>query len=210
MNSIGDCVSGKAGYHNTCSQNFRTHRQKPICFQSDSSKMSKKRRTGRTVNDERIAGFLHATSFLEENDDEPISISHLCKLMGENGCEAYSTYYMKEKLKEKYGEKLVINNKDGCSDIVSLTTSVGKILRDFYATPKLKTDEEEKIRFMETAGSIIRNDLKDRKCRSDIYDIFDGLTDKKEAVGFIPVSLQILLGSIIVAKGSNDNIISLG
>ena len=70
--------------------------------------------------------------------------------------------------------------------------------------------EEEKIQIIQAAATIIRNEIKNVNCRNDIYDIFDGLSDEKEAIAFIPVSLQIFLRSILVAKGSQDKIISLG
>ena len=166
--------------------------------------------SGRPVGIIKLAGFIHATSFLEENDDEPVSISHLCQLMAENRCEPYSTKFMKKKLIEKYKEKLVIVSSIGLPDAVSLQTIDEKIIMDFYKTPKGKGTEEEKIRIIQAAATIIRNEIKNVNCRNDIYDIFDGLSDEKEAIAFIPVSLKIFIRSILVAKGSQDKIISLG
>ena len=211
LNAIGDCVASNAGYHISCSQHFRSNRQKPNCFKSPHDELpEKKKKSGRPLDDKRIAGFQFASKYFEDNDEEVLSISHLCDLMGTTGCQPYSTRFMKTKLIEKYKEDLVIVSSDGLNDIVSLRKTADKIIKEFHDVPRRAETEEEKLRIIQTAASIIRNDIKDVKCRTDIYDIFDGLANKDEALEFLPVSLQIFLSTLMTAKGSKDKIISLG
>ena len=170
----------------------------------------KKKKVGCPLDDKRIVGFLFASKYLEDNDEEVLTISHLCELMGITGCQPYSTRFTKTKLIEKYQENLVIVSSDGLNDIVSLRKTVDRIIQEFHDGPRRAETEEEKIRIIQTAANIIRNDIKDVKCRTDIYDIFEGLTNKNEALEFLPVSLQIFLSTMMIAKGSKDKIISLG
>ena len=124
---------------------------------------------------------------------------------------------MEAKLIEKYQGSLVIASSDGLNDIVSLRKTVDKLIQEFHDVPRRAGTEEEKIRIIQTAASIIRSDIKDIKCRTDVYNayiidvyIFDWLKNKNEALAFLPVSLQIFLSTMMTAKGSKDKIISLG
>ena len=124
---------------------------------------------------------------------------------------------MEAKLIEKYQGSLFIASSDGLNDIVSLRKTVNKLIQEFHDVPRRAGTEEEKIRIIQTAASIIRSDIKDIKCRTDVYNayiidvyIFDWLKNKNEALAFLPVSLQIFLSTMMTAKGSKDKIISLG
>ena len=92
LDAIGDCAASNTGYHISCSQHFRSNRQKPNCFKSPHDELpEKKNKAGCPLDDKRIAGFLFASKYLEDNDEEVLSISQLCELMGTNGCQPYST-----------------------------------------------------------------------------------------------------------------------
>ena len=43
LNAIGDCVASNAGYHISCSQHFRSNRQKPNCFKSPHDELPEKK-----------------------------------------------------------------------------------------------------------------------------------------------------------------------
>ncbi len=92
--------------------------------------------------------------------------------------------------------------------------SVEHIIRDFHATTANQSPEEEKIRILKAAAAIIRKDIKDAQCRFNMnkeeYNVFPFLESEDDSLSFVPVSLQILMGDIMVAKGSKNKIASLG
>jgi len=101
-----------AAYHKACSTNFRTNRGIPQMFsppKMDTDKCSR----GRPSNTYRY--FLEVTKYLEENDDEQVTISQLLERMQILcGDESYSPYNMKIKLKEHYGSQIVITEIKCC------------------------------------------------------------------------------------------------
>jgi len=101
-----------AVYHLACSVNFRTGKQVPRqhCSDDSSDKNTKRPRQGRRVDIGKATAFLKVVKFLEENDEEQITIADLVNKMQEylEGPEeqAYSAVYMKEKLKEHFEDKI--------------------------------------------------------------------------------------------------------
>ena len=77
-----DLHAADAVYYQVCSINFRTKKQIPTCAVHESS--SKRAKLGRPQDRERTQAFLEVASFLEENDDEQITIQDLIGRMGDN------------------------------------------------------------------------------------------------------------------------------
>ena len=73
---VHDLHAADAVYHHTCSANFRTNKQIPAAHQSRDIH-PKKFKLGRPQDQERTDAFLEAASYLEENDDEQITITNL-------------------------------------------------------------------------------------------------------------------------------------
>ena len=100
-----DLHAADAVYHQACSVNFRTGKQVPLqhCSDDGSDKDTKRPRQGRPVDTGKATAFLKVVKFLEENDEEQITITDLVNKMQEylQGSEeqAYSAVYMKAKLK---------------------------------------------------------------------------------------------------------------
>ena len=90
-------------YHKACDINFRTMRQIPTSFRKEKL-CTKKVKLGRPEELDRTEAFLEVAKFLEENDDEQITISNLISKMEVilDGSEysAYSRVHMYSKLKE--------------------------------------------------------------------------------------------------------------
>lgn len=89
------------------------------------------------------------------------------------GCEPYSTVYMKKQFIKKYGENLLISSKNGEDDIVSIRTSAEQIIRDIHKTLASSGTEEQKIRIVEVAALIIRNEIVERKSSKEKYDFLN-------------------------------------
>ena len=80
---VHDLHAADAVYHQTCSVNFRTGKQMPM-VQLASTGDSKRPKLGRPQVDERTEAFLEVARYLEENDDEQITIDDLIDLMEQN------------------------------------------------------------------------------------------------------------------------------
>ena len=100
-----DLHAADAVYHHICSNNFQTNKQIPAAYQTETSCV-KKLKLGRPELQERTDAFLEVVSYLEENDDEQITISDLIRRMVDNLIEsdysAYGPQHMKMKLQELY------------------------------------------------------------------------------------------------------------
>ena len=72
---VHDLHAADPVYHQTWSINFRTKRQIPIAHLTVSEKV-KRPKVGWPQNDERTAAFLEVARYLEQNDDEQITINH--------------------------------------------------------------------------------------------------------------------------------------
>lgn len=72
--NVHDLPAADAIYHQTCNVNFRTNRQLPQVYEADELPVMKKRKIGRPQNEEKNQAFVKVTKFLEENDDEQITV----------------------------------------------------------------------------------------------------------------------------------------
>ena len=101
---VHDLPAADAIYHQECSVNFHTDKQIPTVHQTSEACM------GRSQADERTDAFLEVASFLEENDDEQITINDLINRIEHNLAnsehEAYSYLHMKSKLHEHFGSRI--------------------------------------------------------------------------------------------------------
>jgi len=73
---VHDLPAADAIYHQACSVNFRTKKQIPIQFASEQPD-AKKRKIGRLQDEEKNDAFLKVARFLQENDDEQITVVDL-------------------------------------------------------------------------------------------------------------------------------------
>ena len=116
INFVQDLHAADAMYHQSCSVNFRTMKQIPECFRSDTHS-SKKRKTGRPVAMDREQAFLKVVDNLEANDEELTTVQDLISQMADalqnSESEPYGHTHMREKLREHFGDKIVITEING-------------------------------------------------------------------------------------------------
>ena len=153
-----DLHAADAVYHQACSVNFRTGKQFPKKHGNDTDSKHAK---GRPMDTVKSKAFLQVTEFLVENDEEQLTIPDLVGKMQEclegTGGLPYSAVYMKEKLKEHFGEKIVIitvNNRN----VVTFHSTAASIISEFYKQPKVDDYEVEKSRIVEAAAKLITSD----------------------------------------------------
>ena len=141
---VNDLHAADTVYHQSCNVNFRTGKQIPQKFSSDGD--AKKAKLGRPEEETRCDAFLKVMLFMEENDDEQISISDLIEKMAEylqgTNVEPYSDRYMKQKLKEHFGDDIVITELAGKQNVVTLRSTAESVLYKFYEQKKKESRSE--------------------------------------------------------------------
>ena len=152
-----DCVR-----HQSCSVNFRTGRNIPHQYQCDEE--YKRAEVSRPENELQRSAFLKTCDFLENNDEEQVTISDLVSIMIEclagTDCTAYSRQYVKVKLIERYDDSLIISEKDGEQDVVTTRESVTRILRSYYKNIEDVDETRHKFRIIEAAARLLKSDIK--------------------------------------------------
>lgn len=123
--------------------------------------------------------------------------------------EAYSAVYFKKKLHEHYGDEIEITERLGEEDLYSFTNILWRIVQRFHSQQSSSDIEQEKIRIITTAAKLIYNDIKKLKTNKLFYDIFSNLSSYEETLGFVPVSLQIFLTTIIKSEKNQKTIPSI-
>lgn len=218
---VRDLRAASAVYHKQCSVNFKTNKEVPRQFGEDdeSEVMRKKRRQGRPPDEERSEAFLHVIKYLEENDDEQVTLSDLVSKMNEylkenesndDKCEPYSVKHMKRKLEEHFGDKIVITEINGLSNVVTFKSTAFSILNDFFHSSKMDDCNEEKVRLVKTVAQILKSDIKDIKTSKDTYPSFSDLSSVQHNLAYIPESLKLLLEELFVGNDADLKVASIG
>ncbi len=139
-----DLIAADAIYHKVCSGNFRTFRAIPQQYNSGPDQVKKKVKLSstRSKDDLRNECFNRVIEYFEENDDEQTTISDLVRKMSEftKECECdmgeYSVIWMKKRIKDHFGERVLITTVDGKPDVITLLSKASTILSDFHDKPK--------------------------------------------------------------------------
>lgn len=108
-------------YHRSCSGNSRSGLNIPLQFKNVPE--AKRRKPDRPKNKDQEQAFVSVCSYLENNDEEQLTLSHLGEKMKEFLTNAdfqpYGNQYLKEKLKEQYGD-VNFAEGEGRHDIVTM------------------------------------------------------------------------------------------
>ena len=146
-----DLVAAEAKYHRQCAQSFL----KP---QSNKSKPDA---------DLRADAFKKLCEFIDDDDECQYSVQDLSDHMSMylDGNEGYSIKHLKTKLKEHYGEDIVITSLNGKSSIVSFKDDAHRILHERRITDKVLNAATQSDRIIDMAASIILDDI-----RMSVYD----------------------------------------
>lgn len=100
-------------------------------------------------------------AFLEDNDEEQLTVTYLAKKMTEylvGGSAAYSNKWLGYRLKERCGDFLFMPECEGLPNIVTFREKTRIILRDYFHIQE--TDEEaQKRAIIETAAKLIKSDI---------------------------------------------------
>ena len=192
---VHDLHAADAVYHHMCSNNFQTNKQIPAAYQTETS-CAKKLKLGRPQLQERTDAFLEAVGYLEANDDEQITVSDLIRRMEDNiasDCSAYGPQHMKRKLQELYGDRIIITEINGKPNVMTFRSTAKAVLQDFYQQGKMEADADvEKIRVVETAAKLIKNDIKVIETSNTAYPTCEEMASEDACINFLPETLRCL------------------
>ncbi len=162
LEAANDLPAEESIYHRNCSSNFRTGRNIPVSHTGTKSKMSK---GGRPKVDTRENAFIQVIQYLQENDDEQITIGDLMAKMNEYmvddaNASTFTDRYMKQRLLDNFGDQIVITEIDSKANVVTFRKRASRILQEFYV--KQTTDPSgEKTSILNAAAALLRDDIKD-------------------------------------------------
>ena len=209
----GDLHAADCVYHQSCNVNFRTMRNIPRQFTSVES--TKRRKSGRPKDSDQDEAFERVCVFLEENDEEQLTISDLVAKMGEylqgSKSMAYGNQYLKEKLISRYGNSLfVTDGRCGVKNIVTFREKTCDILRKYYNSPREEDEEAQKRAILQTAAKLIKSDIKTTVAPEE--DTYPTTAELKlaAALDFIPASLRFLLQHLFVGKDTSRKVAGIG
>jgi hypothetical protein len=179
---------------------------------SDDPTPNKKQWVGRPEDSAKLEAFLRVTKFVEDNDDEQITVCDLVDQMKQYSpdTEAYSVPYMKRKLCEHFGDKIIIAELNGTRDVVTFRNTAASVLHDFYYLPKKQDPDTEKLRIVETAAHLIKNDIKSMAVAKDIYPSPEDISSVEKNLAFLPETVHLLLQKLFIGTDAELKIASLG
>ena len=212
--NVHDLPAADAIYHQTCNVNFRTNRQLPQLYETDELPAAKKRKVGRPQDEEKNQAFVKVAKFLEDNDDEQITVGDLVEKMKEylndTESEAYGRSHMKTKLLEYFGDEITITDINGKPNVVTFRTTATAILQEFHFREHQDDLDinEEQMNIIKTAAKLIKNDLKSIPTSSDSYPTIT--TDAESHVRYLPASLSTFLSLLTSEKNNALKVASIG
>ncbi len=207
-----DLHAGDALYHQQCSVNFHTLKNVPK--QHSSSSGTKRVNCGRPEDLDRSGAFQQTVDFFRENDEEQLTITDLIGKMQEclegSGYQAYSQVYMKQKLKEEFGDEIFITELNGKPDVATFRSSASSIMFKFYNEQKIKDSKSEVLRIIHTAAKLIRSDIKSMNSLCDNYPSTEQMADSGAALKYLPDTLQAFLQVLFTGKNTEMKRASVG
>ena len=193
---VHDLHVAEAIYHQTCSVNFRTKKQMPkVQFATENFKRTK---LGHPQDDNRAEAFLEVVSYLEDNDDEQITINDLIDLMNQKlantDYDAYGYTYMKTGFQEHFGKRMVQTKINGKPDVITFRTTARVVLQDFYSKRQQEKENsaEEKIKLVQAAAKLTEEDIKAIGTSHEVYPLCNDLMSEEAGIEYLPDTLRVL------------------
>lgn len=120
------------------------------------------------------------------------------EILADTGHKSYSCPYMKQRLQEHFGDRIIETEINGKPNVVTFRNKASKVLYEFYNQHDLDPDKNEQ-RIIETAAKLIEDDIKAVKTSHCIYPGVDDI-GSEESINFLPTSLQVLLANLFSGR----------
>ena len=122
---------------------------------------------------------------------------------------AYGHTHMKARLKEYFGDQIIITEINGKSNIVTLRSTAECVLQEFHDRQKDDPDME-KIHLIKKAAKLIRNDIKSVGTSNEHYPPSYEIESQEKSYNFLPTSVNVFLEGIIMGKDVDLKRASIG
>ena len=148
----------EALYHKRCLQlRHFMQRDRPTCErESNEVTPAKKKRGINLETDRRNVAFFKVIEFLQESDEEHLTMKQCQDKTKESIDETYSTKWLKSRLMQSYGDSVITADRGGCQDVLYFNDDAKHLLYKFYRQGRLKQDHDEKARVIKLAADLIR------------------------------------------------------
>ena len=128
----------------------------------------------------------------------------------DTGQDPYSAKYMQIKIKEHFGDRVLMTARGSKDCVVTLRDTASSALHAFHKQCKAENAEDEKQSIVETAAKLIESDVKYMDIAHDFYPEIEYMESEKRALNYIPKSLQVLLRTMFAGKNIDVKLASIG
>ena len=128
----------------------------------------------------------------------------------DTGQDPYSAKYMKIKIKEHFGDRVLMTARGAKDCVVTLRDTASSILHAFHKQCKAENAEDEKHSIVETAAKLIESDVKSMEPSHDFYPEIEDVENEERALNYIPKSLQVLLRTMFAGQNIDVKLASIG
>ena len=129
---------------------------------------------------------------MENNDKDLLTVNDLRKYMLETHGQSLTVKWIRHKLEEKYGERLVICQKRGMDDIIILSGTASSLLYEFRQEQCSDDVSKEKDRIIKLAADLIAQDIEVIESDPSTYFSVDDIDIEKQ-LRMMPPSLKNLI-----------------
>lgn len=168
LSCINDLPAEEAIYHRRCYQYFMSPRN--LKLNAPYGALPKKRgRPSGAVDEEKKSAFKHVIEYLENNDDETVTLDELQEVMENEagGGDVYSKRSLQRQLYAHYGSRVSITSSKQQQRIVTLSSNVKQLIQEAHT--QLNDDSTDMNSLIKVVGSYIRNEIKSAEKHRDMY-----------------------------------------
>jgi len=155
--------------------------------------------------------FFKIVDYLKHHDDEQVSISDLVGKMDEM-CEgnAFSHVYMKKRLKQHFGDEILITDIPSKKSVVTLRETATCILQDYYKRPSNLNPDDEKKALIKAAAKLLKSDIRSVDATKSNYPTPANLASVDTNLSYLPDSLLLLLSTMFSEKDPSVKLAAIG
>lgn len=188
VGTVCDLVAAAAIYHDLC------------CVKFFSKKSGTGEKRGRPSEDYVIAAMEDIYTFLDQAIDCQYSMDEVMRaITGEKP----TVKTVKEKLQEKYKERLIISQLHSHKTVLCFKEVGNKILNSawYESSMRGKTAEEERLRVVRAAAAIIKEDIQSRAYDTSQYPPSEDFLGEVEEM--IPPTLLTFFQTLLTSRYQN-------
>ena len=214
LSAVNDLPAEEALYHHKCKNLFLKGKYFPGFSPQEGTSYSSKRKVGRPKSTSKVTALQYAFDYLEENDDETITLQelhqHMFRSSGLDEEDVYTQVQLKRELEKHYGSRVTITTVRQLPNVVTLTSNLKSIIQEAHDRAREMNELSDMDRLIESVAKYIRTEIKSMEHHDNKYPTTADMGSVDGNVTYLPHSLQLLLGNIIKSKNANLKVASIG